>query len=339
LVFGLSNGKALNNSSFQAFFVQESAMKPEILMIAPMMPSVMNALETAYTVHKLWEATDRQELMARVATSIRGVATNGSVGIGGEIINALPNLEIIACYGVGVDAIDLVTAKTRGIPVTTTPDVLTADVADMAVGLMIATSRRLVRGDRYVRNLEWGQKGEMPLTRRVTGKRAGIVGLGRVGKALAKRLTAFEMNISYTDVKAQSDQPYNFVADLTELARGSDFLIVTAAGGAASRKMVNQTVLEALGAKGTLINVSRGSIVDEEALVAALEAETLGAAGLDVFFNEPNVPEALFKFENVVLMPHHSSGTIESRSAMGELIVDNLAAHFAGQSLLTPFVF
>jgi hydroxypyruvate reductase len=314
-------------------------MKPEILMIAPMMPKVMDALETAYTVHKFWEATDRQGLLANVAPNTRGVATNGSVGISADIINALPNLEIIACYGVGVDAIDLVTAKTRAIPVTTTPDVLTADVADMAVGLMIATSRRLVRGDQYVRSLEWGQKGEMPLTRRVTGKRAGIVGLGRVGKALAKRLSAFEMQISYTDVGAQSDQPYTFVPDLTELARGSDFLIVTAAGGPASRKMVNQGVLAALGAKGTLINVSRGSIVDEEALVAALEAGTLGAAGLDVFFNEPHVPKALFKFENVVLMPHHSSGTIESRSAMGDLIIGNLAAHFAGQPLLTPFAF
>lgn len=312
-------------------------MKPEILMIAPMMPQVMDALEHAYTVHRLWEASDSVEFVARVAANIRGVATNGSVGISGELINALPNLEIIACYGVGVDAIDLVKAKTRGIPVTTTPDVLTVDVADMAVGLMIATSRRLVRGDKYVRNLEWGQKGEMPLTTRVTGKKAGIVGLGRVGKALAKRLTAFDMQISYTDVAAQADQVFTFVADLTELARSSDFLIVTAAGGAASRKMVNQTVLEALGTKGTLINVSRGSIVDEEALVTALESGRLGAAGLDVFFNEPNVPEALFKFENVVLMPHHSSGTVESRSAMGDLIIGNLEAHFLGKQLLTQF--
>jgi hydroxypyruvate reductase len=312
-------------------------MKPEILMIAPMMPTVMNALETAYTVHRLWEASDRPDFLTRVATGIRGVATNGSVGISGDIINALPNLEIIACYGVGVDAIDLPVAKARGIPVTTTPDVLTSDVADMAVGLMIATSRRLVQGDKYVRNLEWGQKGEMPLTQRVTGKRAGIVGLGRVGKALAKRLSAFEMQISYTDLAAQSDQPYTFVPTLTDLADSNDFLIVTAAGGHASRKMVNQTVLEALGAKGTLINVSRGSIVDEDALVAALESGALGAAGLDVFANEPHVPEVLFKFDNVVLMPHHSSGTIESRTAMGELVIGNLEAHFSGKSLLTPF--
>ncbi len=314
-------------------------MNPDILMIAPMMPSVMTALENAYTVHRLWEASNRNEFVSNVSATIRGVATNGSVGISGALIDALPKLEIIACYGVGVDVIDLAKAKSRGIPVTTTPDVLTADVADMAVGLMIATSRRLIRGDQYVRNLEWGQKGEMPLTRRVTGKRAGIVGLGRVGKALAKRLSAFDMQISYTDTSAQTDQPYQFVADLTELAALSDFLIVTAAGGSASRKMVNQTVLAALGAKGSLINVSRGSIVDEDALLAALEAGTVGGAGLDVFFNEPHVPEGLFKFENVVLMPHHSSGTLESRSAMGELIVGNLAAHFAQKPLLTPFAY
>jgi hydroxypyruvate reductase len=312
-------------------------MKPEILMIAPMIPTVMNALETTYTVHRLWQASDRAEFITRVAAGTRGVATNGSVGISADVINALPNLEIIACYGVGVDAIDLTLAKTRGVLVTTTPDVLTSDVADMAVGLMLATSRRLVYGDKYVRNLEWAQKGEMPLTRRVTGKRAGIVGLGRVGKAVAKRLAAFEMDISYTSLTQKPDQPYTFVADLTELARENDFLILTAAGGATSRKIVNQAVLEALGAKGTLINVARGSIVDEDALVQALESGTLGAAGLDVFAAEPQVPEALLKLDNVVLMPHHASGTIESRTAMGELVIGNLEAHFSGKPLLTPF--
>jgi hydroxypyruvate reductase len=312
-------------------------MKPSILMIAPMMPSVMQALEADYTVHRLWEATDRPAFIAQVATGVRAIATNGSVGAGTELIGALPELELIACYGVGVDAIDLVSAKARGIPVTTTPDVLTADVADMAVALMLATSRRLVRGDRYVRDLEWPAKGEMPLTRRVTGRRAGIVGLGRVGKALAKRLSAFEMRIAYADIAAQPEQPFEFISSLKDLAAQSDFLIVTAAGGPASSKMVNAEILAALGSNGILINVSRGSIVDEHALVEALEAGTLGGAGLDVFQNEPHVPNALFKFENVVLIPHHSSGTIESRSAMGDLVVQNINAHFAGQPLPTPF--
>ncbi len=314
-------------------------MKPEILMIAPMMPSVMRACEQAYTVHRLWEAPDRDAFLERVAEGVRGIATNGSVGASGELIDVLPKLELIACYGVGVDTIDLARAKARGVPVTTTPDVLTADVADMAVALILATTRRIVRGDRYVRSLEWPAKGEMPLTRRVTGKRVGIVGLGRVGKALAKRLTAFDMIVSYTDVKSQPDQPYTFNPDLIALASDNDFLVVTAAGGSASRKMVNQPVLEALGPHGTLINVSRGSILDEDALVQALRDGKLGAAGLDVFANEPHVPQALFDMDNVVLMPHHSSGTVESRTAMGELVIGNLEAHFTGKPLLTPFVY
>jgi hydroxypyruvate reductase len=314
-------------------------MKPEILMIAPMMPSVMQACEQAYTVHRLWEAPDRNAFLERVSESVRGIATNGSVGASGELIDALPKLELIACYGVGVDAIDLVRAKARGVPVTTTPDVLTADVADMAVALILATTRRIVRGDRYVRSLEWPAKGEMPLTRRVTGKRVGIVGLGRVGKALARRLTAFDMIVAYTDVKAQPDQPYSFNPDLIALASDNDFLVITAAGGPASRKMVNRDVLEALGPYGTLINVSRGSILDEDALVQALQDGKLGAAGLDVFANEPHVPQALFSMDNVVLMPHHSSGTVESRTAMGELVIGNLEAHFTGKPLLTPFLY
>lgn len=314
-------------------------MKPEILMIAPMMPSVMRACEQAYTVHRLWEAADRDVFVQLVAPTVRGIATNGSVGASGELIDALPKLELIACYGVGVDAIDLVRAKARGVPVTTTPDVLTADVADMALGLILATSRRIVRGDRYVRSLEWPQKGEMPLTRRVTGKRVGIVGLGRVGKVLARRLMALDMTVSYTDVHPQTDQPHSFVPDLMTLAGDNDFLVITAAGGPASRNMVNQSVLKALGPDGTLINVSRGSIVDEDALVRALQDGTLGAAGLDVFASEPHVPEALFEMDNVVLMPHHSSGTIEARSAMGELVVRNLEAHFTGMPLPTPFVY
>jgi hydroxypyruvate reductase len=313
-------------------------VKPDLLMIAPMMPSVMQACEEAYTVHKLWQAPDALLFVQPLAAQIRAVATNGSVGIGGDLIDALPHLELIACYGVGVDAIDLVRAKARGIAVTTTPDVLTPDVADMAVALMLAVSRRIVRGDQYVRSLEWSAKGEMPLTRRVSGRKVGIVGLGRVGKALAKRLLAFDMLVSYTDISVQSDQPFLFVPDLMSLAQNNDFLVITAAGGLASKKMVNLAVLEALGAEGILINVSRGSIVDEEALVQVLLAGKLGGAGLDVFTNEPSVPQALFDLDQVVLMPHHSSGTFESRMAMGDLVIGNLAAHFAGRALLSPFL-
>ncbi len=312
-------------------------MKPEILMIARAMPSVMEALEAAYTVHRLWEAPNRTEFLATVAKNARAICTNGGVGASGEIIDALPQLEIIACYGVGVDAIDLPRAKQRGIPVTTTPDVLTADVADLAVALMLTTTRRVVRGDTYVRSLEWANLGEMPLTRTMSGKKVGIVGLGRVGQAVAKRLSAFDMQVSYTSRSTKPELSYPFVADLLELATSSDFLVITAAGGSSSRHLVNQAVLEALGPQGILVNVARGSVVDEVALVAALESGKLGGAGLDVFANEPHVPAALLKLDQVVLMPHHASGTLETRTAMGDLVIANLAAHFAGQPLITPY--
>lgn len=310
-------------------------MKPEILMVGPMMPQFSVALEHDYIVHRLWEAPDRDALLEKIGPNVKAIATNGTLGASGSLINALPNLEIIASYGVGVDAIDLSLAKKRGIPVTTTPDVLTEDVADMALALLLATARRIVVGDQYVRSGQWAT-GEMALTRRVNGKRVGILGLGRIGKALAKRLEALNMKISYSDRK-ELDVPYASDRELVKMAGNVDFLVVTAAGGDATRKIVNLPVLEALGPNGILINVSRGSIVDEEALIHALKEGKLGGAGLDVFASEPNVPEELKSMPNVVLQPHHASGTIESRSAMGDLVVRNLEAHFAGKPLLTPF--
>jgi hydroxypyruvate reductase len=229
-------------------------MKPEILMVAPMMPRFMAELERAYTVHRLWEASDRDLLLKKVGPNVKAITTNGASGASGALIAALPNLEIIVCYGVGVDAIDLPLARKRGIPVTTTPDVLTEDVADMALALLLATARQIVRGDQYVRTGQWAT-GEMALTRRVNGKRTGIFGLGRVGKALAKRLEALNMKISYTNRK-RLDVPYAFYTELVTLATDVDFLIVTATGGEATRKAVNRSVLEALGPNGILINVS-----------------------------------------------------------------------------------
>jgi hydroxypyruvate reductase len=310
-------------------------MKPEILMVGPMMPQLMAALERDYIVHRLWEAPERDALLKKIGSNVKAIATNGALGASGSLINALPNLEIIALYGVGVDAIDLSLAKKRGIPVTTTPDVLTEDVADMALALLLATARRIVTGDQYVRTGQWA-RGEMALTRRVNGKRVGILGLGRVGKALAKRLEALNMKISYTNRK-ELDVPYAYYRDLVKMAGDVDFLVVTAAGGDATRKIVNRPVLEALGPNGILINVSRGSIVDEKALIHAIKEGNLGGAGLDVFASEPNVPEELKSMPNVVLLPHHASGTIETRSAMGDLVARNLEAHFAGKPLLTPF--
>jgi hydroxypyruvate reductase len=309
-------------------------MKPEILLVAPLTAQCMAALDEQFTVRRLWEAREPDTFLREIGPHIRAIVTNGAAGAGNALIRSVAKLEIIVSYGVGTDAIDLAAAKQLRVPVTTTPDVLTDDVADMALALLLATSRRLLAGDRYIRSGQW-TKGEMALTRRASGKTLGILGLGRVGKALARRATAMNMKISYTQ-RNQAEVPYLFYPLLLKMAADVDFLAITAAGGEGTRKLVNRPVLEALGPDGILINVSRGSIVDEEALVALLQEGKLGGAGLDVFAHEPNVPEQLKAMPNVVLQPHHSSGTIETRLAMGNLVIENLTAHFAGKPLLTP---
>lgn len=311
-------------------------MKPEILIMGRMMPHVMEALESTYTAHRFWEASDKAALLSEVGPRIRGVATSGSIGLRTEVMAALPKLEVVAVYGVGLDAVDLPQAKLRSISVTTTPDVLTADVADMAVALLLAVSRRIVQYDGYVRAGEWPQKGEPPLTRKVSGKRAGILGMGRVGRALAKRLAAMDMEISYLDVFQDPSLPYRVVNSLQELASSNDYLIVAAAGGEGTRKLVNAEIFAAMPDDSFLINVSRGSILDEEALIAALQSGQIAGAGLDVFYSEPNPLPALLTMPNVVLQPHMASGTLETRRAMGDLVIGNLEAHFAGKPLLTP---
>jgi D-3-phosphoglycerate dehydrogenase len=315
---------------------KEGPMKPDLLMMGKLMPHVMEALERAYQAHRYWEAPDKAALLSEVGPRIRGVATTGSIGLRTAAMAALPKLEIVSVYGVGLDAVDLAQAKARGIHVTTTPDVLTADVADMGVALLLAVSRRIVAYDAYVRAGEWPKKGEPPLTRKASGKRAGILGMGRVGRALAKRLAALDMGIAYFDVAQDPSLPYRAVGSLRELAASSDYLIITAAGGEATRKLVNSEIFALMPEDSFLINVSRGSIVDEEALVAALQQGQIAGAGLDVFYSEPNPHPALLEMPNVVLQPHMASGTLETRRAMGDLVIDNLAAHFAGQPLLTP---
>jgi lactate dehydrogenase-like 2-hydroxyacid dehydrogenase len=259
--------------------------------------------------------------------------TSGGAGIDRATIDRLPRLELIACFGVGVDAIDLVAARERGIAVTNTPDVLTGDVADLALGLLLATARRIVAGDRYVRSGAWS-RGPMALASRVHGKRLGIVGMGRIGQAIAIRASAFGLQIAYHGPRAKP-LPYRFEPDLVALARGVDFLVAACPGGAATRGLVSRAVIEALGAEGLLINIARGSVVDQDALVTALVDGRLGGAGLDVFADEPNVPPALLGLDNVVLQPHQASATAETRAAMGKLVIDNLAAFFAGRPLLT----
>jgi lactate dehydrogenase-like 2-hydroxyacid dehydrogenase len=311
-----------------------ASVKPELVMVGPMMPHVMEALDGDFTVHRLWEAGDRAALLKQVGGTVRAMATGGHLGADAALMDALPKLEIIGCYGVGVDAIDLKHAARRKIIVTNTPDVLNDDVANMAIALLLATSREIVNGDRYVREGKW-LKSAMHLTRAIRGRRLGILGLGRIGKDIARKAAVFDMEIAYHG-RSKQDVPYLFYPDLVEMARDCDFLVAICPGGAATDKIVNRAVLDALGPEGVFINVARGSVVDEPALVAALQEGRLGGAGLDVFAAEPKVPDALLKMEQVVLQPHAASATRETRRAMGDLVVDNLRAHFAGKPVLTP---
>ena len=309
----------------------------QVLMIGPYPEWDMADLESRYVIHKLWDAADKSAFLGDRASAIRAVATRGELGASAELMAALPALEIVSCYGVGTDAIDLGYARARGIRVTNTPDVLTEDVADIGIGLLLAAARRIPQADAHVRSGAWA-RGNMGLVTRVHGKKLGIAGMGRVGAAVARRAVAFDCEVSYFDVHRRADLPYEFVGDLVTLARQNEFLIVTMAGGESTRGIINAEVLAALGANGILVNISRGSTVDERALLAALESGGIKAAGLDVFWNEPRIDPRFLALDNVVLQPHHASGTIETRKAMGQLVRDNLAAHFAGQSLLTPVV-
>jgi lactate dehydrogenase-like 2-hydroxyacid dehydrogenase len=310
-------------------------MKPEIVIIGPMYPPTQARLEELFTAHRLWEAPDRDALLRELAPRVRGVAVYALHGCPAAIIEALPRLEIIACFGIGVDAIDLAAARARGVRVTNTPDVVTEDTADIALSLMLAVERRIAEGDRFVRRGRW-RGGELRFGRSLGGRRLGIVGLGRIGRAIARRAEAFGMTIGYFGPREKPDTPYRFFPDLVALAEWSEVLAVACPGGAATTHLVDERVIAALGPKGSLVNIARGSVVDEGALVAALQTGTLGAAGLDVFEKEPNVPQPLLQMENVVLMPHTGSATHETRAAMGNLVIDNLLVHFSGRPLLTP---
>ena len=310
-------------------------MKPEILQIAPMMPHVEAALTAAYDVHRYWEAEDGAALLAGAGPKIRAVATDGHHGVRPEILAALPALEMVASYGVGYDGIDIPACKARGVRVSNTPDVLNDAMAEITVGLMVALCRRIPQADRFVREGKWLQGG-FGLTGELTGAHVGILGLGRIGAEIARRLQAFKMRISYHGRREQPYTPYAYYADLVELARDVDWLVVIAPGSPETRGIVSRPVMEALGPAGALVNVARGSLVDEAAMVELLQAGKLGAAALDVFEDEPKVPEALWAMDNVVLSPHQGSATRKTRAAMGDLVVRNLAAHFAGDPLLTP---
>lgn len=308
--------------------------RPEILQIGPYPEWDQIPLEQAFVMHRLFEQPDRAAFLAKVGPHIRGIATRGELGADAAMIAACPQLEVISVYGVGYDAVDLAACRARGIRVTNTPDVLTGDVADLAVAMMLAQSRGILPAETWVRDGSWQAKGLFPLKRRVWGRRAGVLGLGRIGREVARRLSGFGMQIAYSARTARADAPdWEFVADPVQLAAQSDFLFVTLAASAATRHIVNAPVLQALGPEGMLINVSRASNIDEEALIAALRDGRLGSAALDVFEGEPALDPRFLELPNVLLQPHHASGTVETRKAMGQLLRDNLTAHFAGQPL------
>jgi lactate dehydrogenase-like 2-hydroxyacid dehydrogenase len=298
------------------------------------MASLEAALRADFDVHLLESGPERAAFLARHGVEFEALVTSARMGADAALIDALPRLKAIACFGVGVDAIDLGAARRRGVVVSNTPDVLTDCVADLAFGLLIDVARGLSAADRFVRRGDW-QRTQFPLATRVSGKRLGILGLGRIGRAIAKRAGGFDMSVRYTS-RRPVDAPYGYEPSLVELAGWADFLVVACAGGAATKHLVSAAVIDALGPQGFLINISRGSVVDEKALVDALSNGRVAGAALDVFEDEPNVPAALVALDNVVLLPHIASATRETRQAMADLVLDNLRSYFGRGSLLTP---
>lgn len=307
---------------------------PDVIVTAPLPPFLYDPLKADYRCHDYYQSSHKPGLLAAEGPRIRGLVQGGGTVTPTELLDALPKLEIISVFGVGYDGVPVDYCRKRGLKVTNTPDVLTDDVADVAVGLVLMTGRGFAKAERFVRGGEWERRGP-ELTTKLGGRTAGILGLGRIGKAIATRLAAMGMTIAYTGRKAQADVPWRFVADLKALAAESDFLIVACPGGPATRNLVDAGVLAALGKKGTIVNIARGSIIDEPALVRALEDGTIKGAGLDVFADEPHVPKPLLSMDNVVLLPHVGSATNETRKAMGDLCKANLDAWFAGRPLLT----
>ncbi|MCJ8311022.1 MAG: 2-hydroxyacid dehydrogenase [Rhizobiaceae bacterium] len=311
--------------------------KPDILQVGPYPQWDQVPLDERFTTHKLFEATDKDAFLAEHGPTIRAIATRGELGADARMIAACPNLEIVSLYGVGFDAVDLEACRAQNIRVTNTPDVLTQDVADLGVAMMLCQSRGMIGAEAWVRDGAWSSKGLYPLKRRVHGAKAGILGLGRIGYEVARRLAGFDIDIAYCDVAPKDyAKDWSFIDDPVALASHADFLFVTLAASEQTRHVVDREVIHAVGPQGMVINISRASNIDEDALLAALESGALGSAALDVFEGEPDLNPRFLQLENVLLQPHHASGTIETRKAMGQLVRDNLSAHFAGHPLPTP---
>jgi hydroxypyruvate reductase len=305
-------------------------VKPEILVLTRIYAPTLAALERDYIVHKLWMAADREGLLREVGRKVRAVVTTSLTGLKRAQFAALPRLELIACFGIGHGAIDLAAARERGITVTNTPDSIADSVADLGLGLIIALMRRICETDRFVRAGKW-RASLPPLGRELASKTCGIVGLGQIGRCIAKRVEACGMSVCYYGPREKHDIGYTYYADVEALAKRSDCVVVTCASAAETRNLIDARVLEALGAQGYLINVARGAIVDQGALLSALKNEHIAGAGLDVFWDEPNVPSELIAMENVVIVPHIGSSTLEIREQRGAHLLANVTAHFSGQ--------
>jgi D-3-phosphoglycerate dehydrogenase len=311
--------------------------KEEILVVAPYSDSAMAMFAQHYELHVLSQAADPDALLKNIAPRIRALATNGESGASAKLMDSLPKLEIIACNGVGVDAIDLAHAAKRGIRVTNTPGVLTDEVADMGMGLLLATVRRIPQCDAFVRSGQWGHT-PLPLTARVFGKRLGILGMGRVGKAFARRAAAFDLTVAYHNRHRISDEAaYTYYDNAVELAHHSDFLVICASANGENRASIGRDVLDALGPTGFLVNIARGSIIDEPVLIEYLQEKRIAGAGIDVFWNEPAIDPRFWTLDNVVLQAHRASATTETRAAMAQLALDNLLAFSAGKPLLSEY--
>ncbi|AQK91138.1 DUF4378 domain protein [Zea mays] len=308
-----------------------------VLLLHPFNAYLEQELDRRFRLYRFWE-TPREEFLRAHAGAVRAVVGNASYGADAALIDALPALEIVASFSVGIDRVDLAKCRDRGIRVTNTPDVLTDDVADLAVGLAIAVLRRIPQADRYVRAGLWKSRGDYTLTTRLSGKRVGILGLGRIGSAIAKRAEAFGCSISYSSRSEKPFPDYKFHVSAVDLAANCDVLIVTCSLTAETHHVVSREVIDALGPEGVLVNVGRGAHVDEPELVAALLEGRLGGAGLDVYEHEPLAPEQLLGLDNVVLVPHVGSDTEETCRAMADLVLANLEAHASDEPLLTPVI-
>jgi lactate dehydrogenase-like 2-hydroxyacid dehydrogenase len=310
--------------------------KPDIVQFMGMSSQLTDRLEPHFTLHQIADASEVGKLSDDALGKIRGIALSGGDRLDEASMALFPALEIVSCNGVGYDGIDAGAAVRRGIMVTHTPGVLDDEVANTTIALTLAVTRRIVALDRYVRQGRWEKEGNAPLTLGLAGKHVGIAGMGRIGRTIADKLAAFNCDISYFARNKREDVAYRYYSDLRKLAHDCDILIVIVPGGAATRNLIDSSIIDALGPEGTLINVSRGSVVDEPALVDALTSGRLGAAGLDVFASEPHVPDALLELDNVVLLPHIGSATRETRKAMADLAVENLVSWFANKKAITP---